>query len=167
VHGETLARDLGFFAACFAGGLALGLFAAPLWLRILGALVLVLAYVWYVQRTLVHGGTVQAEETIKPRGLGDDHQPPARPDPRDPHRHPVELGGRLRPDRLDARKRSSPTRTLVSRTRATSGWRSSRRYTTYPVVEDGRALGLLAFRCVAAVWCSTAIGSSAFSRSTI
>ena len=27
----------------------------------------------------------------------------------------------------------------------------SRRYTTYPVVEDGRPLGLLAFRCVAAV----------------
>ena len=27
----------------------------------------------------------------------------------------------------------------------------SRRYTTYPVVEDGHALGLLAFRCVAAV----------------
>jgi CBS domain-containing protein len=27
----------------------------------------------------------------------------------------------------------------------------SRRYTTYPVVEDGRPVGLLAFRCVAAV----------------
>jgi CBS domain-containing protein len=27
----------------------------------------------------------------------------------------------------------------------------SRRYTTYPVVEDGRVLGLLPFRCVAAV----------------
>jgi cation:H+ antiporter len=66
VHAETLARDLAFFAACFAGGFALGLFAAPLWLRILGALVLVLAYVWYVQRTLAHGGTVQAEETIRP-----------------------------------------------------------------------------------------------------
>ena len=28
---------------------------------------------------------------------------------------------------------------------------SKRRYTTYPVVEDGRALGLLPFRCVAEV----------------
>jgi cation:H+ antiporter len=66
VHAETLARDLVFFAACFAGGFALGLFAAPLWLRIIGAFVLVLAYLRYVQRTLAHGGTVQAEETIKP-----------------------------------------------------------------------------------------------------
>ena len=66
VHAETLARDLGVFAACFAGGFVLGVFAAPLWLRILGALVLVSAYVWYVQRTLVHGGSVQEEETIKP-----------------------------------------------------------------------------------------------------
>lgn len=66
VHGETLARDLGFFTACFAGGLALGLFSSPLWLRILGALALVLAYAWYVQRTLVRGGDVQAEEMIKP-----------------------------------------------------------------------------------------------------
>jgi len=66
VHAETLARDLGFFMACFAGGFALGVFAAPLWLRILGGIGLVLAYVWYVQRTLAHGGAVQAEETIKP-----------------------------------------------------------------------------------------------------
>jgi len=66
LDGTTLARDLGFFAACFAGGFALGVFAAPLWLRIPGALVLVFAYVWYVRRTLVHGGSVQAEETIKP-----------------------------------------------------------------------------------------------------
>jgi cation:H+ antiporter len=66
VHVETLARDLGFFAACFAGGFAIGLFDAPLWLRIVGALVLVAAYVGYVHRTLTHGGEVQAEETIKP-----------------------------------------------------------------------------------------------------
>src|SRR5690349_18190412 len=66
VHGDTLARDLAFFVGCFAGGFALGLFAAPLWLRSLGAIVLVLAYVWYVHRTLRHGGTVQAEETVKP-----------------------------------------------------------------------------------------------------
>jgi cation:H+ antiporter len=66
VHADTLARDLAFFAGCFAGGLALGVFAAPLWLRILGALALVVAYVWYVQRTLVHGGAVQEEESIKP-----------------------------------------------------------------------------------------------------
>jgi cation:H+ antiporter len=66
VHAETLARDLGFFFACFAGGLALGIFAAPLWLRILGAVALALAYVGYVQRTLAHGGEVQAEETVKP-----------------------------------------------------------------------------------------------------
>jgi cation:H+ antiporter len=66
VHAETLARDLGFFVACFTAGFALGVFAAPLWLRILGAIVLVFAYVLYVQRTLAHGGAVQAEETIKP-----------------------------------------------------------------------------------------------------
>jgi cation:H+ antiporter len=66
VHPETLARDLGFFAACFAAGFALGVFAAPLWLRIVGALMLVSAYVVYVQRTLAHSGSVQAEETIKP-----------------------------------------------------------------------------------------------------
>ena len=66
VHADTLARDLGFFMACFAGGFALGVVGAPLWVRILGALTLVLAYVWYVQRTLVRGGAVQAEETIKP-----------------------------------------------------------------------------------------------------
>ncbi|HSC50052.1 MAG TPA: hypothetical protein VLD16_07295 [Gaiellaceae bacterium] len=66
VHADTLARDLAFFAACFAGGFALGLFAAPLWLRILGAILLVLAYAWYVQRTLVRGGSVQEPETIKP-----------------------------------------------------------------------------------------------------
>jgi cation:H+ antiporter len=66
VHAATLARDLGFFAGCFAGGFVLGAFAAPFWLRALGAAVLVCAYVWYVQRTLAHGGSVQAEETIKP-----------------------------------------------------------------------------------------------------
>ena len=66
VHAETLARDLGFFIGCFAGAFVLGVVGAPLWLRVLGAVALVLAYAWYVQRTLVHGGAVQAEETIKP-----------------------------------------------------------------------------------------------------
>lgn len=66
VHAETLARDLAFFSACFAGGFTLGVFGAPLWLRVLGGVALVIAYVWYVQRTLAEGGAVQTEETIKP-----------------------------------------------------------------------------------------------------
>lgn len=62
----TLARDLGFFVVCFGGALALGLLDAPLWLRITGAVVLVLAYLGYVARTLAHGGEVEEAERLKP-----------------------------------------------------------------------------------------------------
>jgi cation:H+ antiporter len=66
VDAPTLARDLAFFLACFASGFALGLFGAPLWLRITGAVLLVLAYVGYVHWTLGHSGELEAEETISP-----------------------------------------------------------------------------------------------------
>ena len=61
----TLERDLGFFLAFFAAGLALG-FGPPGWLRIAAAVVFVVAYAIYVQRTLARGGTTQSEETLKP-----------------------------------------------------------------------------------------------------
>jgi hypothetical protein len=63
----ALARDLAFFLAFFLvcfGGVALGLFDTPCWLRIAGAVLLVVAYIGYVRRTLAHGVDVQAEETI-------------------------------------------------------------------------------------------------------
>jgi cation:H+ antiporter len=62
----TLARDLGFFVACFAAAFALGLFGSPLWLRVAGAVMLVGAYVGYALRTVSHGGEVEEEETINP-----------------------------------------------------------------------------------------------------
>jgi cation:H+ antiporter len=64
-HGPTLERDLAFFLVCFAAGLALGLGAAP-GLQVAAALLLVIAYLVYVTRTLRGGGAVQAEETIGP-----------------------------------------------------------------------------------------------------
>jgi cation:H+ antiporter len=66
VDRPTLARDLGFFAACFAVGLGLGFVDAPLGLRITAAIALVVAYLGYVRRTLARAGEVEAEETLKP-----------------------------------------------------------------------------------------------------
>jgi cation:H+ antiporter len=66
VHAPTLARDLAFFLTCFGGGFTLGLLDAPLWLRLAGAGLLVVAYAGYVRRTLAHGGEVQAEDSISP-----------------------------------------------------------------------------------------------------
>ena len=47
----------------------------------------------------------------------------------------------------------------------------SRRYTTYPVVEDGRAVGLLAFRCLAAVpradWDTQSVGGCMIPRERV
>ena len=65
VHFPTLERDLAFFMIFFGAALALGLFA-PRWLQIIAAVVFVIAYGVYVQRTLVRGGAVQEEETLRP-----------------------------------------------------------------------------------------------------
>jgi cation:H+ antiporter len=66
VHAPTLARDLAFFVSCFSAGLVIGVVGAPHPARVAAALLLVLAYAGYVQRTLTKGGDVQAQETIKP-----------------------------------------------------------------------------------------------------
>jgi cation:H+ antiporter len=64
-HAPTLERDLSFFGAFFSLGLLLGL-GLPLGVRIVGAVVMVAAYFFYVARTLRHGGAVEAEERIGP-----------------------------------------------------------------------------------------------------
>ena len=79
VHFPTLERDLAFFMIFFAGALALGL-GAPQWLQIVAAVVFVVAYGVYVQRTLVRGGAVQEEETLRPLIMDLDRrtQPPMK-----------------------------------------------------------------------------------------
>jgi cation:H+ antiporter len=64
-HGPTLERDLLFFLAFFslAGVLAWG---PPAALRIPLGIAFLLAYVFYVARTLRGGGEVQGEETLNP-----------------------------------------------------------------------------------------------------
>ena len=62
---EVLERDLVFFGVFFAAGLILGL-GVPDAIQIPFAVAFVLAYGVYVQRTLRHGGTVQASETLHP-----------------------------------------------------------------------------------------------------
>ncbi len=78
-HAPTLERDLIFFLAFFgiAGALAWG---PPAPVRIVAGVVFLLAYVWYVRRTLTSGGEVQGEDTLKPlifdRRSGDHGDPP-------------------------------------------------------------------------------------------
>jgi cation:H+ antiporter len=62
---ETLDRDLIFFLVFFGLGLGLGL-GLPGGVRIPAALVCVIAYGFYVRRTLAGGGAVQERETIAP-----------------------------------------------------------------------------------------------------
>jgi cation:H+ antiporter len=58
---RTVRRDLGFFLPCFAFGIALGLVdSKPL--HIAGAVVLVIAYGWYVHRTIKKEGDAEEEE---------------------------------------------------------------------------------------------------------
>jgi cation:H+ antiporter len=59
---EVLDRDLIFFGVFFAAGLLLGL-GVPDAVQVPFAVVFVLAYGVYVQRTLRHGGAVQSSET--------------------------------------------------------------------------------------------------------
>jgi cation:H+ antiporter len=65
VHVPTLERDLAFFMGCFVVALLLGL-GAPVPLQIVGAIVLVAAYVFYVARTLRHSGEVESAEELRP-----------------------------------------------------------------------------------------------------
>jgi cation:H+ antiporter len=64
-HGPTLERDLLFFLAFFAvaGALAWG---PPPGVRVPFGIVFLLAYVFYVRRTLASSGEVQGEETLDP-----------------------------------------------------------------------------------------------------
>src|SRR6202012_5914533 len=78
-HAPTLERDLIFFLIFFgiAGALAWG---PPAPVRIVAGVVFLLAYGFYVRRTLKGGGEVQGEETLKPltfdRRAGDRSEPP-------------------------------------------------------------------------------------------
>lgn len=64
-HAPTLERDLLFFLGFFAIALALG-WGAPAELRIPVGIFVILAYFYYVRRTLLAGGLVQAHETLDP-----------------------------------------------------------------------------------------------------
>ena len=77
-HGPTLERDLIFFLAFFtvAGLLAWG---PPAAVRIPLGVCFLLAYLFYVARTLRGGGEVQGEETLNP--LFFDRRPERRDDP--------------------------------------------------------------------------------------
>ncbi len=78
-HAPTLERDLIFFLAFFgiAGALAWG---PPAPVRIVAGVVFLLAYGFYVRRTLASGGEVQGEETLNPlifdRRAGERSDPP-------------------------------------------------------------------------------------------
>jgi cation:H+ antiporter len=65
VHRPTLGRDLGFFLVLFTIALLLGL-GAPAALRIVVAVVFVVAYAVYVRLTLGGSGAVQPGESLKP-----------------------------------------------------------------------------------------------------
>ena len=62
---EVLERDLTFFGVFFAAGLGLGL-GVPDAVQIPAAVLFVLAYGVYVQRTLRHEGAVQEADTLQP-----------------------------------------------------------------------------------------------------
>ena len=64
-HKPTLERDLIFFLVFFTFGCALGAFNVPEWVQFVGVGILLLAYAFYVQRTIRGGGEMQDEETIE------------------------------------------------------------------------------------------------------
>jgi cation:H+ antiporter len=68
-HVPTLDRDLAFFLAFFGLALALG-FGAPEEIRLPAGIIFFLSYVIYVNRTLVGGGPLQAQETLNPLIMG-------------------------------------------------------------------------------------------------
>ena len=65
-HAETLERDLVFFLIFFALGVAIGAADLPDALQIPLVVMFVVAYGYYVRRTLAGGGEVQEAETIGP-----------------------------------------------------------------------------------------------------
>jgi len=77
-HKPTLERDLLFFLAFFALSLALG-WGPPDPLRIGVGVLVLLAYPFYIARTLRAGGEVQEEETLNP--LVFERRPERREDP--------------------------------------------------------------------------------------
>jgi cation:H+ antiporter len=80
-HAATLERDLVFFLIFFALGIGVGL-GVPEALQIPVAVLLLVAYAFYVQRTLRAGGDVQLAEEIAPliiaRSLPPDAEDPPR-----------------------------------------------------------------------------------------
>jgi cation:H+ antiporter len=77
-HGPTLERDLVFFLIFFAVGLALA-WGPPAAVRIPAGILVMLAYVFYVRRTLLGGGDVQDHATLDP--LIFERRPEHRKDP--------------------------------------------------------------------------------------
>ncbi len=77
-HRPTLERDLLFFLSFFALALALA-WGPPAALRIPVGVAMLLAYPFYIRRTLKGGGSVQAEETLEP--LVFERRPERRRDP--------------------------------------------------------------------------------------
>jgi cation:H+ antiporter len=77
-HGPTLERDLVFFLIFFAVSLALA-WGAPGALRIPVGIAVILAYVFYIRRTLLGGGDVQDHATLNP--LIFERRPERRTDP--------------------------------------------------------------------------------------
>jgi cation:H+ antiporter len=66
VHLPTLERDLVFFLVFFALGCGLGVVDSPDAVKVIAAIAFLLAYAYYVRRTLRAGGMTQAEDTIAP-----------------------------------------------------------------------------------------------------
>ena len=77
-HKPTLERDLLFFLSFFALSLALA-WGAPAPLRIGVGVLVLLAYPFYIRRTLLGAGQVQGEETLNP--LVFERRPERRKDP--------------------------------------------------------------------------------------
>jgi len=77
-HHETLERDLIFFLVFFGAALALA-WGAPSALRIPAGIAVILAYVFYVRRTLLGSGAVQDHATLEP--LIFERRPERRRDP--------------------------------------------------------------------------------------
>lgn len=78
-HKPTLERDLVFFLVFFALGIAIGAIDLPTAVQIPLVVLFVVAYAYYVRRTLLGGGAVQEAETIGPLYMD---RTPHRDDPR-------------------------------------------------------------------------------------
>ncbi len=67
IHADqrSMQRDLGFFLAFFAAGIALGAVGASTPIRIAAAVLLVLAYLFYGYRTVSKGGDSEGEDELR------------------------------------------------------------------------------------------------------